>query len=187
MAPKMFGVDEAYSIEDIRNYIFHKVTKNPDSLIYYDTQSSPPVLDKTINAVIQKNEFKVICSLMFLITNFAFSFFYFQYLQMYQPIKHFLHNLRLTKSPVEQELMRQAGKISSEAIEETMRITKPGMTEHQLFAKVDYEVKIRGAAFLAYPPVVAAGNNATIIHYIDNNQMIKDGDLILMDAGRREF
>lgn len=79
--------------------------------------------------------------------------------------------------------MRRAGEISSIAIERAMKVTKPGMTEHQLFATVDYESRMLGAKILAYPPVVASGKNAKIIHYIDNNQVMKDGDLVLMDAG----
>lgn len=80
--------------------------------------------------------------------------------------------------------MRRAGEISSIAIEKAMVVTKPGVTEHQLFATVDYESRMRGAEILAYPPVVASGRNANIIHYISNNQIVNDGDLILMDAGR---
>lgn len=59
-----------------------------------------------------------------------------------------------------------------------------GITEHELYAKVDYECRSNGANHLAYPPVVASGNRANIIHYINNNQVVKDGDLILMDAGK---
>lgn len=73
--------------------------------------------------------------------------------------------------------------IASAAIAKTMSVTRPGVTEHQLFATVDYESRIRGADFLAYPPVCASGNNANIIHYISNNQKIKEGDMVLMDAG----
>lgn len=79
--------------------------------------------------------------------------------------------------------MRKAGEISAEAIKKTIIATKPDMTEHQLFSIVDHECRMLGAEFLAYPPVVATGNNATIIHYIDNNQRLQNGDLILMDAG----
>lgn len=79
--------------------------------------------------------------------------------------------------------MRKAGEISSEAIEEAMKLTHPGISEHQLFAIVDYQSRMRGAEILAYPPVVASGKNANIIHYISNNQVVNNGDLILMDAG----
>lgn len=56
--------------------------------------------------------------------------------------------------------------------------------ENQLFAKVDFECRIRGAEFLAYPPVVAGGNRATTIHYINNNQLVYGNELVLMDAGK---
>lgn len=52
-----------------------------------------------------------------------------------------------------------------------------------MFARVDYKCRMAGASFLAYPPVVAAGQNATIIHYVQNSQLAKSGEMILMDAG----
>lgn len=58
------------------------------------------------------------------------------------------------------------------------------MSEHQIYAKVDYECRMRGAEYLAYPPVVAGGERATIIHYINNNQRVPDGEMVLMDAGK---
>lgn len=58
-----------------------------------------------------------------------------------------------------------------------------GISESQLFAKVDYECRLRGAEFLAYPPVVAGADRATIIHYINNNQLVLDNEMVLMDAG----
>lgn len=89
----------------------------------------------------------------------------------------------MIKSPAEQNLMRTAGQISAEAINRAIQVTKPGFTEHQLFATVDYESRMRGAETLAYVPVVATGTNANIIHYIDNKQILGDGELVLMDAG----
>lgn len=68
-----------------------------------------------------------------------------------------------------------------------MASTKPGSTEHELYARIDYECRMGGAEFLAYPPVVAAGNNANTLHYIENKQKIKDGDLILVDAGEKKW
>lgn len=54
-----------------------------------------------------------------------------------------------------------------------------------LFAKIDYECRLRGAEFLAYPPVVAGGDRATIIHYINNNQLVFNSEMVLMDAGKK--
>lgn len=48
---------------------------------------------------------------------------------------------------------------------------------------VDYECRIRGASYLAYPPVVAGGKRANIIHYINNNQIVNENETVLMDAG----
>lgn len=59
-----------------------------------------------------------------------------------------------------------------------------GINEHQIFAQIDYECRMRGAEFLAYPPVVAGGERATTIHYINNNQIVKPQEMVLLDAGR---
>ncbi|XP_065226899.1 xaa-Pro aminopeptidase 3-like [Planococcus citri] len=161
VAPKMFAVDQALHVDNIQDFLKRNLQENPDSLVYYDSNSSPSSpLHQTLSNLLKVENFKI-----------------------YQTVTFYLHSLRAIKSPAEQNLMRKAGEISAEAIKETIRITKPGMTEHQLFSTVDHECRMLGAEFLAYPPVVAAGDKATIIHYIDNNQMLKDGDLILMDAG----
>ncbi|XP_055681237.1 xaa-Pro aminopeptidase 3 [Lutzomyia longipalpis] len=95
----------------------------------------------------------------------------------------FAHKQRLIKSPAEVELMRKTCQIASEAINRTISESKSGDSEHQVFARVDYHCRMRNADFLAYPPVVASGNNATTIHYIENSQIIESGRLVLMDAG----
>lgn len=59
-----------------------------------------------------------------------------------------------------------------------------GISESHLYAKFDYECRIRGAEYLAYPPVIAGGNRATVIHYINNNQIVNNGDMVLMDGGK---
>lgn len=103
--------------------------------------------------------------------------------QFLESPKQFLHKLRVKKSPGEIKLLKKACEIASQAIKDTMAVTKPDIGEQQLFAKVDYGCRLQGANYLSYPPVVASGERATIIHYIDNNQIARDGDMILMDAG----
>lgn len=83
--------------------------------------------------------------------------------------------------------MQDSCNIASAAISSTMAATKPGITEHQLFTIVDYECRMHGAEYLAYPPVVAAGNNANTIHYISNTQKTEESDMVLMDAGNWLF
>lgn len=101
---------------------------------------------------------------------------------MESPKSH-IHALRVIKSPAEIELMRRTCRISGESIAATMRATRAPVMEHQLFATVDYQSRMRGGDYLAYPPVVAGGPRANIIHYINNNQIINPGEMVLMDAG----
>jgi Xaa-Pro aminopeptidase len=102
---------------------------------------------------------------------------------MWESPKIFMHRQRLIKSPAEITLMQRSCDVASDAIIKTIQSSYPGINESQIFAKVDYECRMHGAEYLAYPPVVAGGNRANIIHYINNNQVVKDGDMVLMDAG----
>nr|KAF7412943.1 hypothetical protein H0235_012794 [Vespula pensylvanica] len=104
-------------------------------------------------------------------------------IQKFTNPRNLFHKVRSIKSQSEINLMQKSCDVASMAIKKTMQVSKPGMSEHQLFAIVDYECRMNGAEFLAYPPVVAAGNNANIIHYISNNQIIQHEDMVLMDAG----
>ncbi|KAI9233266.1 MAG: peptidase M24, structural domain-containing protein [Podila humilis] len=90
---------------------------------------------------------------------------------------------RVIKSEAEIKLMRQAGEISGKAFIETMKFTDPARLEHQVYAKFDFECRMRGSQMMAYVPVVAGGSNALTMHYVNNDQPLKDGDLLLMDAG----
>ncbi|MCL4143749.1 UNVERIFIED_CONTAM: hypothetical protein GTU68_019448 [Idotea baltica] len=100
-----------------------------------------------------------------------------------QSPKQFIHALRVVKSPAEVKLMRETCRISAESIRDTIRTCKAPTFEHQLFATVDYQCRTRGAEHLAYPPVVAGGNRANVIHYISNNNVVLPGEMVLMDAG----
>lgn len=80
--------------------------------------------------------------------------------------------------------MRRTCTIAAQAINETMRETRADVdSEHHIFARVDYKCRMAGASHLAYPPVVASGRNATVIHYVQNTQLVHAGDMVLMDAG----
>ena len=68
-----------------------------------------------------------------------------------------------------------------------MRSTKPGMSESHIEAILEFECRLRGGQRLAYPPVIASGNNANTMHYVQNTQILKDGDLLLIDAGCEYF
>lgn len=94
-----------------------------------------------------------------------------------------LHEMRLYKSPEEIEALREACRISAVAHTEAMRFTRPGMSERQVQAAVEYVFMAMGSERVGYGSIVAAGPNATILHYVENDQPLKSGDLILIDAG----
>ena len=94
-----------------------------------------------------------------------------------------LHELRLVKSESEIATMQEAANISVAAHQRAMRFCEPGITELALESELQHEFALRGARFSAYPSIVASGANGCIMHYIQNDATIKDGDLVLIDAG----
>ena len=92
--------------------------------------------------------------------------------------------MRLMKSSSEIDLMRRSAEVAAEAMAKTMSETTSCSAESHLFATMDYHCRMSGAQHLAYPPVVAYGDNANVIHYINNTQALSPGtELVLMDAG----
>ena len=94
-----------------------------------------------------------------------------------------LHELRLRKTAEEIDCMRTAAHISAEGHIAAMKACKPGMYEYELEALVEYVFRSKGAGGVAYQSIVGSGFNSTILHYNTNNAQIKDGDLVLIDAG----
>jgi len=92
-------------------------------------------------------------------------------------------DMRLIKSKEEIEYIRQAGKITSDGIKYLMKNAKPGMKEYELEAYFDFVLKSNGIKHHAFHTIAAAGKNATILHYEDNNGTAVDGDLMLLDLG----
>jgi Xaa-Pro aminopeptidase len=157
VAIEHFGLDEAYPLSEFQTFVT-KFREKSGSTIWFDDKNCDqdnllPIINDTSSIIPIDNPTK------------------------------FIHSLRLIKSPTEQDLMRKTCEIASVAINETMGITKPGISEHHLFATVDYKCRMMDASFLAYPPVVASGRNGNTIHYINNCQIAKDGEIVLMDAG----
>ncbi|CAL8289495.1 unnamed protein product [Boreogadus saida] len=104
-----------------------------------------------------------------------------------RPVRPLTQTLRALKSPAEVALMQEAGRITAQAFRKTMAMTRGPVDEALIFAKFDYENRVHGANFLAYPPVIAGGNRANTLHYINNNQLIKDGEMVLLDGGCEYF
>ncbi len=91
--------------------------------------------------------------------------------------------MRLIKDAQEIAVMRRAASISAAAHRRAMRSTLPGMFEYQIEAELLHEFRTSGSLAPAYTSIVAGGANACILHYVDNNRVLKDGEMLLIDAG----
>jgi Xaa-Pro aminopeptidase len=98
-------------------------------------------------------------------------------------LDHLLHDQRLYKSANEIKVMKHAAEISARAHIRAMQASRAGLYEYHLEAELDYEFRKGGAKMPAYGSIVAAGKNACILHYRENDALLKDGDLVLIDAG----
>ena len=92
-----------------------------------------------------------------------------------------LHQLRVTKTDLELDLLKEAMDITAKGFRRMLRYVKPGVTEYEVEAELAKEyIKRRGK--FAYPPIIAAGTNNCVLHYWQNDQPCKKGQLLLMDA-----
>ena len=101
----------------------------------------------------------------------------------YIDLRNILHEMRLIKNREEVKLMRAAAKLAAAGHARAMRYTTPDKKEFQVQAELECEFRLGGSEYPAYPSIVAGGKNACILHYIDNNCELRDGDLLLIDAG----
>ncbi|MHA7863475.1 aminopeptidase P family protein [Flagellimonas marinaquae] len=92
-----------------------------------------------------------------------------------------LQNIRGVKEPEEIELMQKACDITEKGFRRVLKFVKPGVWEHEIEAEYLHEfIRNRSKGF-AYSPIIASGNNANVLHYLENNKQVNDGDMILMD------
>jgi Xaa-Pro aminopeptidase len=94
-----------------------------------------------------------------------------------------LDEMRLIKGPEEIALMRRAATITADAHRRAMRAAKPGRAEYEIEAELLHEFRRRGAQAPAYTPIVASGERACVLHYVQNDGVLADGELLLIDAG----
>jgi Xaa-Pro aminopeptidase len=97
-------------------------------------------------------------------------------------LRHVLDDMRLYKSRAEQGSLRRAAKIAVGAHRRAMRFARPGRMEYEVMAEVLHEFRSHNAD-ISYYPIVGGGANACVMHYRDNDQPLRDGDLLLLDAG----
>lgn len=98
-------------------------------------------------------------------------------------VGHLLHEMRLYKNHSEIKTIRRAVAISAAAHKRAMQICRAGIREYQLEAELLHEFTAGGSRAPAYPPIVGSGANSCILHYTDNSGLLKEGDVVLIDAG----
>ncbi|XP_071951353.1 xaa-Pro aminopeptidase 3-like [Antedon mediterranea] len=162
-AKQFLGVDETFSIDDLPKAL-ERYSHFEDGAIWYDVfkNANPNLHEKVINTLINPSRRRG---------------------NTVNILEHSMHSLRVLKSEAEVRLMRESASIAARSFVKVMRASYPGIRESELYAKIDLECRLAGAEFLAYPPVVAGGNRANTLHYISNNQVVQDKELVLMDAG----
>uniref|UniRef100_A0A8C9QV36 Xaa-Pro aminopeptidase 3 n=1 Tax=Spermophilus dauricus TaxID=99837 RepID=A0A8C9QV36_SPEDA len=156
------GVDEAYTLEEFQHLV--PKLKAESNIIWYDWM-------KPSHAQLHSDYMQSVTEAKARSKNKV------------RGVQHLVQRLRLIKSSAEIERMQIAGKLTSQAFIETMFASKAPVEEAFLYAKFEFECRARGADILAYPPVVAGGNRSNTLHYVKNNQLIKDGEMVLLDGG----
>ncbi|XP_059056542.1 xaa-Pro aminopeptidase 3-like [Achroia grisella] len=164
-AVQLFAVDESQPVENFENFLVKIFNSSKPSVLWYDNKSQiNSDLNSTVSSVVRNNG----------------------QVSLSDP-QRTLHFLRVIKSPAEIELLKETCYIGSQSINMAMACTKPGISEHMVNAVLEYACRQGGAEHLAFPPVVAGGARATHIHYIANNQILEQTDMLLVDSGSQRW
>jgi Xaa-Pro aminopeptidase len=164
-AVEHFGADEAYPIAELED-ILPELMEHCESVYY--TIGLNPEFDKHVMNCVNNLRSKARGG-----THVPYEFVSLDYL---------LHDMRLFKHRDELRLMRKSAKIAAQAHINAMQACRPGMYEYQLEAELLYHFQHNGAGW-AYQSIVGGGANSCILHYTENNQVLNDGEMVLIDAG----
>jgi len=164
-ACKALDIDEAYDIAELEKVL-------PDLLpeyktLYVDTFSDNVYLQTAKNVCITLSQMR---SIDISPRNFMH-------------LNTIVEKQRLIKESYEIEQIKKALKITTQAHHAAMAMAKPGMMEYEIQAIIEYVFKKNGSQHDAYGSIVAGGNNANTLHYVENSHALKDGDMMLIDAG----
>jgi Xaa-Pro aminopeptidase len=163
-ATEVSGIETIYWLSDFSKVFFDLMTES--EIIYFNTNEH---YRQAVETQTREDRFIEQCKKEFPAHQWAKS----------NPI---LQQIRGVKEPEEIALMQQACDITEKGFRRILQFTKPGVWEYEMEAEFLHEfVRNRSKGF-AYTPIIASGDNANVLHYIENNQQVKDGDLILMDV-----
>ena len=104
-------------------------------------------------------------------------------LHRYERLAPIMHRLRAVKEPEEIALMQKACDITEKAFRRVLKFVRPGVREYEIEAEYAHEFLRHGSRGFAYEPIVASGSNSCVLHYIVNDQICRDGDVLLLDVG----
>jgi Xaa-Pro aminopeptidase len=164
-AQKASGIDAIFWLQDFDS-IFHSIV-NYANHIYVNTNEN----DRFLPGVPYR-DLRVLADLR---SKYP--------LHHYERSAPILRDLRVVKSETEVELTKKACNITGDAFERVLKFVKPGVAEYEIEAEIIHEFIRQRATGHAYTPIIASGYNAIVLHYNDNNQICKDGDVILFDFG----
>ncbi len=164
-ATEVSGIETIYWVSDFDKIFFDLMTEA--EIIYFNTNEH---YRQAVETQTREDRFIAKCKKDFPAHLWAKS----------NPI---LQEIRGVKEPEEISLLQQACDITEKGFRRILQFTEPGVWEYEMEAEYLHEfIRNRSKGF-AYTPIIASGNNANVLHYIENNQQVKDGDLILMDVG----
>jgi Xaa-Pro aminopeptidase len=165
-AVEQYGADDAFPIEDLDD-ILPGLLGDQERIFY--TMGNDPVFDQRVLSWVKHVRDQARSGI-----NAPDEFI---------SLNHILHDMRLYKSRYEIKAMRKAARIAAAAHKRAMQACRPGLMEYQLEAELVYEFMREGARSPAYSSIVGGGANSCILHYTDNKAELKDGDVVLIDAG----
>lgn len=165
-AREVFGFDEAYSITELDQRIGEYLANQPQ---LFFSLGAEPAWDQRLGELLKQlaNQARSGIAAPGVIVD----------------VRRLLDAMRLIKTPYELDVMRKAADITVAAHKRAMRVTRPGMMEYEIEAEILHEFYRCGSRAPAYTSIVAGGGNACVLHYISNQDRLKDGDLLLIDAG----
>jgi Xaa-Pro aminopeptidase len=165
-ARERFAFDEAYPIASLDEKMLELLENQP--ALHYPVGADPEWDARAmrwLNAVRAKSRAGVMAP------------------ERVQDVRAAIDNMRLVKDAQELALMRRAARIAGAAHRRAMQATRPGRREYEIEAELLHEFRRNGAQFPAYSPIVAGGPNACVLHYVSNDAALRDGELLLIDAG----
>jgi Xaa-Pro aminopeptidase len=165
-AREVFGADGAFAIGELAQHL-PGLLENRQSVHY--AIGHDPDLDRQVMAAVNDVRKRVRTGV--------------EAPYQFVAIDRLLHEMRLIKTSAEIRVMRQAAEVSILAHKRAMRACRPGRYEYEIEAELLHEFTRHGMRSPAYPSIVAGGENACVLHYTDNKDPLKDGDLLLIDAG----